>query len=457
MNVFDLEITNATIVTSTNCFKGSISVLNGKIGAISEQPLNNALRTIDGNGLHLVPGMVDQHVHFMDPGESSREDFIHGSKAAASGGVTTVIEHTHAVPVRNVQAYQDKTHHLKDRSVVDYGLTAHVFPEDLGNLRALWEQGVVLFKIFTCTTHGIPTLNNDELYRAFKEIASFDGRCLVHCEDDAITEGNENRLKQAHRCDHGIISEWRSEAAEDIAVANVALMARMTGVTATIAHISHSFVIDLIKREQAEGAKLYAEVCPQYLFLSEEDVKEQGPFAKFTPPARAKGESKQLLELINDGSIQLLSTDHAPSTVEQKNTGTIWDCNFGLPGVETTLPMMLNLVNQGKISLQRVVQLFSEMPAKVLGLYPRKGCIVVGADADLVLLDLSHKWTIKNENIISKSGWTPYDGTECTGKPVVTIVRGNVVYENGEITAEPGVGKLVSRVETKLDTPISTL
>lgn len=449
--MFDLEIINATIVTSTNSFKGSISIENGKIAAISQFPLNNAKRTIDADGLHLVPGMVDQHVHFMDPAETSREDFIHGSSAAATGGITTVIEHTHAAPVRSVQAYDDKIKHLSDRSLVDYGLTAHVFPDDLGNLRALWESGVILFKIFTCTTHGIPTLNNDELFRAFKEIASFNGRCLVHCEDDAITEGNERRLKQAHRCDNEIVSEWRSETAEEIAVANVALMARMTGVTTTIAHISHPFVIDLIKREQAEGAKLYAEVCPQYLFLSDEDVKEQGPFAKFTPPARSKEQSNQLLELINDGSIQLLSTDHAPSTAEQKMSGTIWDCNFGLPGVETTLPMMLKLVNEGKVSLQRVVQLFSEMPARVLGLYPQKGCIAVGADADLVLLDLSHKWTIRNEDIVSKAGWSPYHGRECTGKPVVTIVRGNVIVENGKIIAQPGVGLPVSRVaETHL-------
>lgn len=444
--MFELEIINATIVTSNNSYQGSISIQNGKIAAISESPLNNAKHMIDANGLHLVPGMVDQHVHFMDPGETSREDFIHGSFAAATGGITTVIEHTHAVPVRTVQTYENKIKHLSNRSVVDYGLTAHVFPEDLGNLRTLWENGVILFKIFTCTTHGIPTLNNDELFRAFKEIASFNGRCLVHCEDDAITEGNENRLKHAHRNDNGIISEWRSEMAEDIAVANVALMARLTGVTATIAHTSHPFVIDLIKREQGEGAKLYAEVCPQYLFLTKEDVKERGPLGKFTPPARSQQQSNQLLELINDGSIQLLSTDHAPSTVEQKLSKTIWECNFGLPGVETTLPMMLNLVNDGRITLQRVIQLYSEMPSRVLGLYPRKGCIVVGADADLVLLDLAHKWTIRDEDIVSKSGWSPYNGVECIGKPVLTIVRGNIVFENGKIVAEPGVGLPVSRV-----------
>lgn len=445
--MFDLEIVNATIVTSTQRFVGSISIADGKIAAISEFPLRNAKQYIDAKDLVLIPGMVDQHVHFMDPGETDREDFIHGSMAAASAGVTTVIEHTHAYPVRRVKTFREKMEHVSKRSLVNFGFTAHVFPEDLGNLKDLWECGASLFKIFTCTTHGIPTMNNDQLFRAFEEIASFNGSALVHCEDDAITEGNETRLKAACRCDHGIISEWRSETAEEVAVANVALMARLTGVQATIAHVSHPLVVELIKRERAEGAKLFGEICPQYIFLDDQKVEEKGPFGKFTPPARGANQREKLLEMVNGGDLHILSTDHAPSTVEQKLAGTIWECNFGLPGVETTLPMMLNLVNQGAISLERVIELYSEMPAKVLGLYPRKGCIMVGADADLVLLDMKHKWTIKNENIISKSGWSPYDGTEVTGKPLYTLVNGNVVYENGKIVAEPGIGKPVSRLQ----------
>jgi allantoinase len=450
--MFDLEIINATIVTSTETFLGCLSVEDGKIAAITRHPLKKAKRIIDAEGLHLLPGMVDQHVHFMDPGETSREDFIHGSSAAAIGGVTTVVEHTHGVPVRNVSQFNEKINHLSNRSLVDYGLTAHVFPEDLGKLRGLWDQGALMFKIFTCTTHGIPTLNNDSLFNAFKEIAEFNGRCLVHCEDDSITEGNEIRLKNRNRYDNSVITEWRSEVAEEIAVANVALMARMTGAQVTIAHISHPFIIDLIKREQVEGAKIFAEVCPQYLFLDEETVKERGPFAKFTPPARSSKNTAKLLEMINDGSIQLLSTDHAPSTIEQKMTGDIWECNFGLPGVETTLPMMLNLVHQGKLTLQRLVKLYSEMPAKILGLYPKKGSIVVGSDADLVLVDLSKKWTIKNENIVSKAGWSPYDGLEIHGKPVVTIVRGNIVAENGKIVQQPGIGSAVTRYQNRPQT-----
>lgn len=443
--MFDLEILNTKVVTSTNQFHASISIKDGKIAAISKQPLKKAKRYIDAEGLVALPGMIDQHVHFMDPGETDREDFICGSKAAATGGVTTVVEHTHAFPVRDVHTFDEKINHLQHRSYVDFGLTAHVFPEDLGNLRALWEKGVMMFKMFTCTTHGIPTMNNDQLYRAFQEIASFDGLCLVHCEDDSITEGNEIRLKEALRNDFGIISEWRSESAEQIAVATVALMARLTEVKATIAHVSHPLIVELIKREQMEGAKLYGEICPQYLFLNDEIVEEKGPFAKFTPPARSADKIKGLLRMFKEGNLQLLSSDHAPSTVEQKLDGNIWDCNFGLPGVETTLPMMLHLVDRGEISLHDVVKLYSETPAKVLGLYPNKGNITVGADADLVLIDMNYKWTIKNESIVSKAGWTPFVGTEVTGKPWYTIVRGNVVLDEGKINDEVKFGKPLLR------------
>jgi len=444
--MFELEIINADIVTSTQSYRGCVSIQGGKIAAISETPLRQAKQTIDAAGLTLVPGMIDQHVHFMDPANTEREDFIHGSSGAAVAGVTTVIEHTHSQPVQSVGGFDERIRYLSNRSLTDFGLAAHVFPGDIGKLKPLWERGAILFKMFTCTTHGVPALNNDQLFRAFAEIASFGGCCMLHCEDDSITAGNEERLKAAERCDHGVIPEWRSATAEEVAVNNVAFMARLTGVTATIAHVSHPLIVELIMRERAQGAKLFGEFCPQYLFLNEDIVREKGPFAKFTPPARSTDLAQGLLGLVNNGSIQLLASDHAPSTAEQKRTGTIWECHFGLPGVDTTFPMMLNLVSQGLISLQRVVQMYSETPAKVLGLYPRKGCIAVGADADLVLVDRNKKWTVNNEQILSKAGWTPFHGTDVVGKAQMTLVRGRLVAENGKIVAQPGIGQSVSRV-----------
>ena len=443
--MFDLEIINSHIVTSAQNYQGCLSIQNGKIAAISERPLHQAKQTIDATGLTLVPGMIDQHVHFMDPGSAEREDFIHGSSAAAVAGVTAVVEHTHSRPVRSVESFDDKVHYLANRSLVDYGLAAHIFPGDGGKLKSLWERGAAVFKVFTCDSHGVPALHNDELFHALAEIATFDGNVLIHCEDDAITAGNEQRLKAAQRTDNGVIPEWRSMVAEQVAVNTVAFMARLTGARVTVAHNSHKLALDLITRERALGAKLYAEICPQYMFLNEDIVREKGPFAKFTPPARPSSAVEGMAEFIKSGSFQIISSDHAPSTAEQKRKGTIWECHFGLPGIDTTFPMMLKLVSQGMLSLQRVVALYSENPAKALGLYPRKGCIAVGADADIVLVDMKKKWTVQNENMLSKAGWTPFHGIEVTGKAQMTFVRGQLVADNGKIVADPGTGKSFSR------------
>ena len=441
--MFDLEIINAQVVTGSQTYRGCIAIQDGKIAAITRQPLNQAKQTVDADGLILVPGMIDQHVHFMEPGGTEREDFIHGSHAAAVAGVTTVVEHTHSSPVRSVQDFDNKVAYLSDRSLVDFGLAAHIFPGDSPKLKSLWDRGAVVFKIFTCTSHGVPAILNDELYNALTTVASFGGSCLIHCEDESITEGNERRLREAQRLDNSVIPEWRSEVAEEIAVSNVALMARLTGARVTVAHISHKMILDLILRERAQGANLFAEICPQYLFLNEEIVKERGPFAKFTPPARPVSRSAGILAMLQAGHYQLVSSDHAPSTAEQKRKGNIWECHFGLPGIDTTFPMMLKLVNQGDLTLQRVVQLYAETPAKVLGLYPRKGCIAVGADADLVLVDMNKRWQIANELTMSKAGWTPFHGTDVVGKAQMTFVRGRLVADNGKIMADPGVGQPV--------------
>ncbi|WP_029421764.1 dihydroorotase [Alicyclobacillus macrosporangiidus] len=444
--MYDIEIVGAQIVTPSAEFIGCISIQDGKIAAISEKPLGHARKTIDATGLHALPGMIDQHVHFMDPGEEDREDFIHGSTAAATAGVTTVIEHTHGHPVRTLEDFLEKKHHLATRSLVDFGLGAHLWPGYFSEIHKLWENGISFFKAFTCTTHGVPGLTNSELFEAFKEVASVGGVVLAHCEDETMTAKNEQDLKLLNRLDGHVIQEWRSKEAEEVAVSGVVLLAKLTGAKVTIAHVSHPFALELVQRGRELGADVMAEVCPQYMFLDERLIQDRGPFGKFTPPARSAPETKRMMNLLANGSIDILSSDHAPSTRNQKLEGNIWSCQFGLPGVETTLPLMLTAVNRGDISLATLVRVYSETPARRLGLYPNKGSLRVGADADIVLIDMAKKWVIEDANIVSKAGWSPYSGTECIGKPETTIVRGQIVIESGKVAADPGVGQYVSRV-----------
>jgi allantoinase len=442
---FETEIANATIITPEGRHRGTLSIADGRIAAILEEPSGEADRTVDAKGLLALPGMVDQHVHFMDPGDTTREDFITGSSAAAVGGVTTVVEHTHSNPVLTTDDLREKREYLADRSIVDFGLMAHVFPDTIEHVRSLWQEGVAMFKAFTCTTHGVPGLLPDDLLRLFRSLADADARALVHCEDEFITEDNEERLRAALRDDYGVIPEWRSVEAELVAVNTVALLARLTGANITVAHASQPEVIDLVRRERGLGARLSIESCPQYFYLDADDVREHGPTRKFTPPAREEPAGELMWQRLAAGEVDLISTDHAPSTLEQKFARDIWDCPFGLPGVETTLTMMLNAVNAGRLTLERLAQVYSATPARLLGLYPRKGALRIGSDADVVLVDVEQEHTLRDEDIVSKAGWTPFDGLRVQGRPVMTFLRGTLIAKQGEVVVDPGVGHFAGR------------
>jgi dihydroorotase (multifunctional complex type) len=442
---YQLGIENGTIVTGRGRYQGNIYVEDGRIAGITSGERFPADRTINADGLFILPGMIDGHCHFQDPGDSTREDFPHGSSAAAIGGVTTLIEHTHSDPVTTPAFLDEKVRYLEKRSVVDFGLAAHVWPTNYDTVADLWRAGVTFFKIFTCTTHGVPALLPGPMLRVFRNLAAVDALCLVHCEDETITDDNEALLRAAGRNDFGIILDWRTREAEQVAANTVTLLARMTGVRAIIAHISHPPVVRLIERERAAGARLWAEACPQYFYLREEEVLTEGPFRKFTPPCRSAAEGEALWPLLQSGALTHISTDHAPSTREQKEAGRqdIWECHFGLPGVQTTLTMMLNAVSEGKLTLERLVDAYAEAPARLYRLAPRKGRIEPGADADLVLVDLSRTHTISDEEMVSKAGWTPYAGRTVKGAPVMTVSRGAVVAANGKVEADPGHGRYI--------------
>jgi dihydroorotase (multifunctional complex type) len=440
--VYDLAIRGATLVTSRGRRRAHVYSLDGRIAAITGERLD-AREEIDAAGLLLLPGAVDGHVHFQDPGDTSREDFQSGTAAAAVGGVTTVIEHTHSHPVRDPAFLREKVEHVRRRSLIDFGLAAHAWPSQVGQHRALWEAGATFFKVFTCTTHGVPGFDAASLLTLLREVATFDGLCLVHCEDEAITNQAERALREAGRADSAVIVEWRSREAELTALGTFSLLARLTGVRAIAAHVSHPEAVDLVDRERALGGRLWLETCPQYLYLREDEVLEHGGFRKFTPPARARSQADadELWHRVARGPVTHISTDHAPSTQSQKTEGSIWDVHFGLPGVETTLSLMVNAAAEGRLSLERVVELTAEAPARLYGLSPRKGHLEVGSDADIVLVDFSAERTLENATVVSRAGWTPYAGRRIRGRPVVTLSHGRVVASEGRAIGEPGGGR----------------
>jgi len=433
MSDADLLIAGGTVVTPDGRKPANLAVANGLITYVGpDRP--SAGEIVDASGLLVMPGGVDTHVHLMDPGSTEREDFPTGTSAAAASGVTTIIEHSHGQPVRTVDDLHDKVRYLHDRSNVDFGLAAHAWPGHADKVQDLWNAGVSFFKVFTCTTHGVPGHDPAALKAHLEATALHGAPSLLHCEDASLTESAESLLKQQGRTDNAILLDWRNRDAELVAAAVAALLVRRTEARATVAHVSNPEVASYIAAERTKGATLAAEGCPQYFLLREDEVHEQGPLRKFTPPARARTDEDEveMWNLLRRGVLTHMSTDHAPSTLEQKRAGDIWNVHFGLPGLDSTMSLLLDAAARGHLAYEDVVRTYSHNPAKTYGLWPTKGRLATGSDADLVLVDPSTRRTLSNAAVLSKAGWTPFDGREVTGQVVRTYLRGQLISEEGK-------------------------
>jgi allantoinase len=444
----DLAIINGLLVDSKSIYPGVLSIREGKIVGITQSLENHPQEVIDAKGLYILPGAIDGHVHMMDPGYTDREDFTTGTRAAARGGVTTVIDHHRTIPqVFGAKELSEKREYLKTRSIVDFGLLGGLSLTNLGNLKGLWEAGALGFKGFTCELHEADALLAGNLMEILEEIRKFNGIALFHCEDDSLLKKTEERLRKQGRKDPLSVSEWRSPEAEELAVRTLIYAAKKTGARVAVAHTSLPSIVLEQAAARAQGISIYTETCAQYLYLTEEDLKAKGPFVKFTPPPRKKEDVEKMGWCLAQGLIDMVNSDHCPYPRSDKEAGLhdIWQAPFGIPGVETVISILLDGVAAEKWNLSKVAEVRSEKPAMIYGLAGQKGFLRVGNDADLIFVDMKRKRCLDNGQILSKCGWTPYHGKEITGDVVLTMVRGKVVMKEGEVLGEPGWGRFVTR------------
>lgn len=461
MNV-DLLIANGTIVSPGGRYQSDIAIRNEKVVALSRgDPSLQAVRTIDAKGKFVLPGIWHTHCHFREPGPTRKEDFESGSKCAAAGGITFVIDQTNNEPApTTLETFLSKKTLVEKKSYVDFGLYGGgLLPEEVSRIAGAGAIGIKVFNTrhvkevypyisaLAITDHGL-------LYEVFEETARTGLVCAVHHDDSEWTKRlvfrdyiNKGKIdihayidayERGYMYGHGMVT----------GLAASLYLAKITGVRLYVLHLGvmPEEAYELIGFAKNRGQKVYAELEACSFLISREMARRIGPrsylFAKDPEKARAS---------MGSGIADVLVLEHAPHHQDEIELG--WKDNFSAPlgviGAQEFLPLMLNEVNQGRMTLEKLVDLASENPAKIFGIYPRKGTIQIGCDGDLTIVDLEQEMTLSDEGSYSKSGWTAFDGVKVKGVPTHAIVRGHVVYENGQITGRPGIGRFVPGAAAK--------
>lgn len=455
MKNFDIAIKSDKVFIDNRLVECNLGIKDGKISTISKEGIK-AKEIIDAQGKIVLPGTIDPHVHIRNPGQEEKETFETGTKAAAAGGVTTVIEMPVSTPAASSPEIIKKRMDLaKDQIVVDLAFYGAAGRENIDNIIPCSKTGIVAFKTFLTEVppgrerdyEGLTAVLDSDLYEVMKEIAKVNGLAAFHAENNSIIKYQINKFRNEGKVSPIYHAKSRPPINEVEATSRILLFAEELGTRVQICHISTPKVVDLINIAKRKGVYAIAETCLHYLVLNENTLKKYGPFAKCNPPLRSEKEQQDMWEMINNGSIDTVASDHAPHTIEEieKGMDNIFNATSGMPGIELRLPILFTKVKERKLSLTRMVELISSNPAKIFGLYPKKGVISVGSDADFVIIDPNMRRVISTDKLFTKckDGAKVYDGWEVYGMPEYTIVRGNLVFANDKIMSLPGYGEIV--------------
>jgi dihydroorotase len=443
----DLLITGGTVVNETGRFAADVAVKDGVIAYVGHPAFApRAKETLDARGRLVIPGAIDVHTHIREPGMTHKEDWTTGTRAAAAGGVTTVFDMPNTEPaIATVEALERKKEAAARQAHVNYGLYGILDERSLDHLPALAEAGVIGFKLFYGNTTGNnPAPNDGAVLEGFEILAELGLRCSIHAENSPMLFWRENRMKAAGRDDAFAHLSARADIVALESLNRCIVLSEWTGARIHIVHESCMRSIPVIRDAKARGVPMTVETCPQYVIIAAEDLTgDKGRVARLNPPIREGRQREPILQALLDGTIDILGTDHAPHAEEEKRRPSFWDNACGFPGVETSMRLMLTFVHEGRMSVEQYVRMAAAAPAKAFGLYPRKGVIQPGADADIAIVDPAERRTIRGAELHSeRSRFTPFEGMETVGGPVATIVRGRVVMRDGKVLDAPGWGRM---------------
>jgi allantoinase len=448
-NNADLIVRNGTVVTSDTTFEADLAISEGKFVAIAAPGKLglSAAEEFDATGLHVLPGVIDGHVHFREPGLEYKEDWRTGSTAAVHGGVTTVVEMPNTMPTTDTPENVELKRRLaEETSYVDFGIIGLLVQDSVPAIRPMAEAGVVGYKCFLGETIGnIPAPDDGMMLDGLREIAATGLRIGFHAENNEIMQHLIRKFKEEGRSDPQAHVDSRPALAEVESIQRMGLFARHTGTRIHIFHLSSRDGLDMIDEWRAKGVDVTTETGAHYIFKRAEDMDQTGVRLRMNPPVRwgSEGHGDYLLQGLRDGRVDQIATDHSPHTPEEKLTDNIWTAISGFPGVETSVSYFLTYgVNAGRMSLQELVRATSDGPARTWDMWPQKGAIRLGSDGDLTIVDLKKAGVFRDDDLHSKNHVTPFDGDSYTGEPVGTIIRGQIIMREGEIVGQ-AAGRMV--------------
>ena len=424
-----LLLYNCKVFSHSGQLAGDLLVSDeGKIEKISHNL--TADEKIDLHGSLVLPGLIDPHVHLRDPGSTQKEDFLSGTSAALAGGVTTILDMPNNFPpVVSQRGIEEKKKIAAAKAVCDYGF--YIGATNANAAEAQKSEAVAL-KLYMGSTTGDLLVEDDNVLNEI--FAIFRRTIVVHAEDNVC-------IKQADSVEHIVANhnKLRPPQCAEIALQKAISLAEKHNAKLHVAHLSTAGEVEMVKNSKEKGLNVSCEVTPHHLFLNEQTAAEKGNFAKVNPPLRSPADQLALWRSLD--VIDCIATDHAPHTIAEKQK-SYDEAPSGLPGLETTLPLLLDAYNKRRIGLETIIRLTSFNPARIFGL-KSKGKMAVGFDADLAVVDLNKERKIRGEELKTKSRWTPFEGMVCKGSLLKTFLRGKEAYDGENILLKGGEGKNV--------------